>query len=901
MKRIKLTIDAVKTAVEPGTTILEAVRSLGIEVPTLCYHPKLTPSGVCRLCVVELEGSDALVPSCVSLAEDGMAILTASDRVKSARRMVLELLMSTADISKSEELLRYARQYGASRDRFPAAVRPSPVKDDNPFYLRDYSRCVLCRRCVQACGDDIQHTHALTVAERGSHSSISTFAEKGMPETSCVFCGACIHVCPTRAIYEKRPVELGFGDGFAPLAINGKPTAPVHQVPTVCPYCGVGCNIVLHVADGEILKATSPDDSVVNRGNLCVKGKFGFDFVTSSERLRTPLIRRHGKFEEASWDDALSFVAARLGQIKEKYGPQSIGGIASGKCTNEESYLFQKLMRAVVGTNSVDHCARLCHASSVTALQMAIGSSAMSNSIEEMHRLECFLLTGSNTTETHPVIALEMKAAVKKGARLIVVDPRKIEMTRFASLWLRPRPGTDVPLFNALANVIISHGLEDRAFVEQQTEGYEVFKEAVARYTPERAERITGVPAESIVEAALTFGRAERVAIYWTLGIAEHTHGTDNALALANLALLTGNLGKERAGLNPLRGQNNVQGACDWGALYNLYPGYEPVADESARRKFEKVWGAPLPDRPGLALTDMIEAAQRGEMKALYVMGEDTLMSEPHQRHTREALTKLELLVVQDIFLTETARLAHVVLPAVSFAEKEGTFTNTERRVQRVRKALEPIGESKPDWLIISELAQKMGYDMRYDHPSDIFDEMARLVPSHSGMSYRRLDEAGLQWPCPTPDHPGTKYLFADGLPWGRGKFHPVEYEECAELPDVEYPLMLTTGRVLYHWHGGAVSRRSRGLNEIYPEAVVEINPEDAAEIPCGDGEMVKVISRRGKIELKVRVTDKSPPGVVFIPFHFAEAAANVLTIDALDPMARIPEYKVCAVRVEKI
>ncbi len=891
MNRIELTIDGRKVPAEEGATILEAARSLAIEIPTLCYHPRLTAQGVCRLCVVELQGSGELVPSCSHRMEEGMTVSTDSDRVRSARRMVLELLMSTADISGSEELMGYARRYGAGSGRFhPDAPKVAPIMDDNPFYVRDYTKCVMCRRCVQACGEDIQHTHALTIAERGLDSSISTFSGRSMPETSCVFCGACIHLCPTGAIYEKRPLELGLTDPVS-----------AREVLTVCPYCGVGCSIVLHIRNGEILKATSPEESAVNRGNLCVKGKFGFDFVTNKDRLREPLIKRNGGFEAAAWDEALSLAASRLKEIKEKHGPESVGGIASGKCTNEDNYLFQKFMRAVMGTNSVDHCARLCHASSVTALQTAIGSAAMSNSIGEIRDLDCFLLAGSNTTETHPVISLEMKAAVKKGAKLIVADPRKIEMTEFASLWLRQRPGTDVPLFNAMANVIISRGLEDRAFIENRTDGYETFRKAAAGYTPERAEAITGVPAESIIEAAVTFGEAERAAIYWAMGITEHTRGTANASALANLALLTGNLGKECTGLNPLRGQNNVQGASDWGALYDVYPGYQPVADESARRKFEKAWGVPLPERAGSALTDMIEKAGRGEVKALYIMGENTMMSEPNLNRTREALMNVEFLVVQDIFLTETARLADVVFPAASFAEKDGTFTNTERRVQRVRKALEPVGESKPDWLIICELAQRMGYDMRYDHPSEIFDEMVRLVPSHGGISYRRIEEKGLQWPCPTANHPGTRFLFAEGFPGGSGKFQAVEYVESAELPDDEFPLMLTTGRVLYHWHGGSVSRHSRGLKEIYPEGVVEINEEDAGRIPCGTGETVRVISRRGEIVLKVKVTDKSPPGVVFIPFHFAEAAANVLTIDALDPQARIPEYKVCAVRVEKI
>jgi len=525
----------------------------------------------------------------------------------------------------------------------------------------------------------------------------------------------------------------------------------------------------------------------------------------------------------------------------------------------------------------------------------------MSNSIEEIARNECLLVTGSNTTETHPIIAVAMKAAVKKnGAKLIVVDPRRIQLVDFATLWLQQRPGTDVALFNAMANVILEQGLQDGDFIRDKTENFEQFAASVRAFTPEYAERITGVPAGMIRQAALTYGSAGRAAIYWTLGISEHTHGTDNALTLANLALLTGNLGRECTGLNPLRGQNNVQGAGDMGALCTVLPGYRPVGDPVARRLFEAAWGRALPAEPGLTVTQMVDAAGEGRIKALYIMGEDLLMSEPDLNHARACFDKLEFIVAQDLFITATTEMADVLLPAASFAEKDGTFTNTERRVQRVRKALEPVGRSLPDWEIICNLATRMGYAMSYAGPAEIMQEIASLVPEYGGVRYDRLEPDGIQWPCPNVSHLGTKYLFKDGMPRGKGKFHAVAYTESRELPDEEYPFYLSTGRVLYHWHGAALSRRSEGLAPIYPNATVEIHPEDARRIPCRDGEMVRVTSRRGSVVARAVVTEKSQPGVVFVPWHFREAAANLLTINALDPLSKIPEYKVCAVRVER-
>ncbi|KPL89793.1 formate dehydrogenase [Ardenticatena maritima] len=693
------------------------------------------------------------------------------------------------------------------------------------------------------------------------------------------------------------------------------------MVRTTCPYCGVGCQVDLHVRQGRIFRVSAPFDIAPNEGRLCVKGRFGTDFVHHPSRLTTPLIRkefgvlpRHPMgldgFREATWDEALDLAAEQFAEIVRTRGGDAIGTFCSAKATNEDTYVFQKFVRAVLGTNNIDHCARLCHAASVVALQTAIGSSAMSNSIAEMKHLDVFIVTGSNTTETHPVISTFMReAVVHNGAKLIVVDPRGIEMTQFATLWLRQRPGTDVAVFQAMAQVIVSEGLYNRAFIEARTEGFEAYAEAIMECTPEWAERISGVPAEHIREAARLYATAKAGAIYWGMGISQSVHGTENALALANLALLTGHVGRPGTGLNPLRGQNNVQGCSDSGGLPNVFPGYQRVDDDAVRERFEAAWGVSLNPQPGLTTMEMAFAAEAGDIVAFYVMGENPMMSEPNLRHARHIIENLPFLLVQDIFLNETGAYADILLPATSFAEKDGTFTNSDRRVQRVRRAVPAPGDARDDWVILCELArrveQKLGRarsaGFAFASPEEIWDEMARLTPPFQGISYARIArEGGVHWPCPTPDHPGSPYLFAETFPRGRGQFVPLQYRPSAELPDDEYPFILSTGRVLYHWHGGTLTRRSK-LDDIYPEATVEIHPEDAAMLGVKHGERVRVRSRRGEIVVRVAVTARSPRGVVFIPFHFAEAAANELTIDALDPQAKIPDYKVCAVAVEPL
>jgi formate dehydrogenase alpha subunit len=697
---------------------------------------------------------------------------------------------------------------------------------------------------------------------------------------------------------------------------------PDRTVPTTCPYCGVGCSLELHIKDDYIFKVTSPFDSVVNHGNLCVKGRFGYDFIYNKDRVTTPLIRKTAQapgartqafdreqWREVSWDEALDYTADRLIEIYRRDGAEALAVYCCAKATNEDNYLLQKLFRALFRSNNVDHCTRLCHAGSVVALQMAIGSSAMSNTAAEVIHSDVFLVTGSNTAETHPIIALQMKAAVANhGAKLIVVDPRRVEMVNWSALWLPEKPGTDVPLFSAMAHVIVKERLYNQDFIDRRTEGFAGFAKSIEKFTPAYAEAISGVDRNLIVEAARMYATAKNAAIYWALGIPEHSHGTDNAMSLIHLALLTGHIGRQGTGLNPLRGQNNVQGASDSGAMPWHYPGYQRVDDEAAARKFEQAWNSEpgtLNRKLGLTTTEIMSEVRPGGVRALHIMGENPMMSEPNLNHTRHMMEQLEFLVAQDLFINESGAYADVFLPAASWAEKEGTFTNTDRRVQRVRKALEPRGQSRPDWEIICNLAQRIEKRLgrpqtafwAYQSPAEVLEEMGRVVPEYAGVKYWRIENQGLQTPVWNDSHPGSPYLFAETFPSGKGKFHPLEYMPSVEMPDDEYPFILTTGRLLEHWHGGTLTRRSK-LDELYPEARIEISPADAARLKLEDDQAVRVSSRRGSIVLRAWVTPRTTVGVVFIPMHFAEAAANLLTIDALDPLAKIPEYKACAVRI---
>ncbi len=716
---------------------------------------------------------------------------------------------------------------------------------------------------------------------------------------------------------------------------------PDRIVSTTCPYCGVGCNLQLHVKDDFIFKVTSPFDAVVNQGNLCVKGRFGYDYIYHPKRVTKPLVRRYlleGKTKPESreqrteisdattlhssdpllssfwdwlpvdWDTALDLVASKLAEIYRRDGSDAMSVYCCAKATNEDNYLLQKLFRALFRTNNVDHCTRLCHAGSVVALQQALGSSAMSNTASEVVHNDVLMVVGSNTSENHPIIALQMKEAIRKrGAKLIVVDPRRIDLVDFAELWLPLKPGTNVPVLTAMAHVIVEEGLVDHEFVKARTEGYENFVASLEKFTPEYAESISGVPAEDIRKAARLYASAKNGAIYWGMGISQLSHGTASALALIHLAFLTGHIGRPGTGLNPLRGQNNVQGASDMGAMPFHYPGYMRVDDESNAAKWEAAWGVEpggLSRRLGLTTTEILAHAHPGGVRALYIMGENPMMSEPNLNETRKHIQNLEFLVAQDLFINESGAFADVFLPATPFAEKDGTFTNTDRRVQRVRQAQPPRGDSRPDWQILCDLARRIERRLEidtvkwdYSGPEQVFAEMASVVPDFAGITYERIEQTGLQYPVWDREHPGTPFLFADSFPRGRGVFTPLDYVPVVEPVDDEYPFILTTGRLLEHWHGGTMTRHSQ-LDALYPEARVELHPADAEIHGIRDGMAVRVTSRRGEVVVRASVTEKTTVGVVFLPWHFAEAAANLLTIDALDPQAKIPEFKACAVQV---
>ncbi len=674
------------------------------------------------------------------------------------------------------------------------------------------------------------------------------------------------------------------------------------KVPTVCPYCGCGCGLFLHVEGGRVIGVSPNRNHPVNQGSLCVKGWNCHEFIHHPDRLKTPLIRKNGKLIESSWQEALQYVAKRLSETISRYGPDSVGVLSSAKCTNEENYLLMKFTRAVLGTNNIDHCARLCHSSTVGGLAAAFGSGAMTNSISEIKDARVLFVIGSNTTEQHPMIAMHMLEAVDRGATLIVADPRRTKIADFATIYLQHRSGTDVALLMGIMHVILAEHLVDRDFVMRRTENFHAFEESLREFTPERVEKLTGVKASDIRKVARVYATEKRSMLFYAMGITQHITGVDNVKALANLVMLTGHIGLPCSGINPLRGQNNVQGACDMGALPNVYTGYQKVTDPKARRKFERAWKRRLPERAGLTVVEMTEAALEGRLKAMYIMGENPLLSDPDLNRVREAMEKLEFLVVQDIFLSETAEFADVVLPAATFAEKNGTFTNTERRVQLIRRAVLPPGGAMPDWKIITGLSSLMGYPMQYRDTYEVMEEIALLTPSYGGILHYRLDNGfGLQWPCPDRDHPGTPYLHRKKFARGLGTFLPVQFRMPAELPDEEFPFVLNTGRTGVHYHTGTMCRRTTVLEREEPEPFVEINPRDAEKLEIREGQRVRVSSRRGSIVLRARLRDNTSEGVVFIPFHFREAAANLLTNPALDPEVKIPEYKVCAVRVEPL
>jgi len=889
-EKVKFIIDTKEIIADKGKTILEAALENDIYIPHLCYHPDLKPVSVCRLCVVDVQGK-GLVVSCQIPAEQDMVIKTKSPEVDKVRRLATKLLMvnylpdaAVRNKDAENELEKVVRYLGITKDDLKQLRKPQEkftLDTSNPFFDRDLNKCILCGICVRTC-EELEGLGAIDFIFRGSSTKIGTFADRPLAESICEACGECLVRCPTDALRLK------------------KFQAPEREVTTTCVYCGVGCGIHLGVRGKEIVSARGDRENPVNKGILCVKGRFGYEFVHHPDRLKTPLIKKEGKFVEATWEEALDLIAEKFSQCKS----EEFAALSSAKCTNEENYVFQKFTRAVMGTNTVDHCARLCHAPTVAGLVQSFGSGAMTNSIGEIQHAACMLAIGTNTTAAHPVIALKMKEAVRRGAKLIVANPKEIDLCRHAHLFLQHRPGSDVALLMGMMRVIDDEGLLDKDFIDTRTENYRAFKESLAQFDIDFVHKVTDVPKEKIIAAARCYAAHKPAAIFYSMGITQHTHGTDNVLATSNLALLTGNIGKPSTGVNPLRGQNNVQGACDLGALPNVYPGYQKVVDKAAQEKFEAAWGVRLSDKVGLTHLEIFDAICNDKIKILYLMGENPILSEANSTHVKEALKKLDFFVSQDLFLSETAHYADVVLPAASFAEKDGTFTNTERRIQRVRKAIEPIAQAKTDWWITSEIAKRLkakGFD--FNGPSQIMDEIASLSPSYHGIAYERIEEVGLQWPCLSQEHPGTQFLHGQKFATksGKGKFISLAYRPPAEVPDNAYPLVLTTDRSLYLFHTSTMTRRVKGLDELNPEELLHLNPKDAADLSVNDGEIVRIISRRGKIKARTKVTDICPAGITSLTFHFAESPTNVVTNAAMDPVAKIPETKVCAVRIEKL
>ncbi len=899
----------------PGETIWEVSKRLGTTIPHLCHRdkPGYRADANCRACMVDIEGERVLAPSCRREPTSGMKVTTDNERATKARDMVLELLLADQpERQKSHDpdslLWKWMDKAGLGESRFPSNVH-SPETDSSHMAMSvNLDACIHCNLCVRACRE-IQVNDVIGMAHRGSHSEIVFDFGDPMGDSTCVACGECVQACPTgalmpSAVLDEHQVHTGKAD---------------RQVNSLCPYCGVGCQMTFHVKD-EKIQHVEGRDGPANENRLCVKGRFGFDYINHPHRLTKPLIRRDdapkdpserlnpsnplSHFRVATWEEALDKAASGLKTIRDRDGSNALAGFGSAKGSNEEAYLVQKLVRQGFGTNNVDHCTRLCHASSVAALMEGINSGAVSAPFTAAKDADCIIVIGARPNQNHPVAASFLKNAAKRGATLIVMDPRGQGLTRHATHMLQFKPGTDVALLNAMIHTIIEEGLVDEQYVQGYTEGFDDLKLGVRDFTPEKMADVCGIDADTIRTVARKYATAERSIIFWGMGISQHVHGTDNARCLIALSMITGQVGRPGTGLHPLRGQNNVQGASDAGLIPMFYPDYKLVTVDETRSTYEGLWDKELDRERGLTVVEIMDAVHADQIKGIYVMGENPAMSDPDAGHARQALAKLQHLVVQDIFLTETAMLADVVLPASAFAEKTGTFTNTNRQVQLARNVVSPPDDARQDWWIIQEIANRIGMNWTYTHPKDVFAEMHVTMKSLTGISWERLErEDVVTYPCDSEDQPGHDIIFSDGFPTtnGRAKLVPTTLIPPAELPDDDYPIVLTTGRVLEHWHTGAMTRRAMTLNAIEPEPVASLNPYQMGELGLGAGDSVRIKSRRGSVELKVRADRDVPDGVVFIPFCYHEAAANLLTNPQLDPFGKIPEFKFCAVRVEPL
>jgi len=904
---VRFTLNGKEVEARANETVIQVADREGVEIPRLCYKPGLDTAGNCRACMVEIKGERVLAPSCCRAPTPGMQVTSDSERAVKAQKMVLELLQSDmpeTQYTRKNEVDLWADKLNVGKPRF--ASRGQVAADlSHPAIAVNLDACIQCTRCLRACRDE-QVNDVIGLAFRGEHAKIVFDMDDPMGVSTCVACGECVQACPTGALMPARDAAL---------------PVPDKQVDSVCPYCGVGCQLTYNVKDNKILFVEGRDGPA-NHGRLCVKGRYGFDYAHHPQRLTQPLIRRADApkdpnatldpdrildvFREATWEEALALTGARLSAIRDTQGPKALVGFGSAKGSNEEAYLFQKLVRTGFGSNNVDHCTRLCHASSVAALLEGIGSGAVSNPVMDVTKAEVIVVIGANPTVNHPVAATWMKNAVKNGTKLIVMDPRKSDLTRLAYRHVQFKPDTDVAMLNAIMHVIVHEGLVAQSFIEARTIGYDELKKNLVGYSPEEMEGVCGVPAETLRDVARMFATSSASMILWGMGVSQHVHGTDNARCLIALSLMTGQIGRPGTGLHPLRGQNNVQGASDAGLIPMMFPDYQKVVDPEVRARFEKHWKlkpGTLDDQPGLTVVEVMHAIADGKVHGMYVMGENPAMSDPDANHARESLAKLEHLVVQDIFLTETAALADVVLPASAFPEKTGTFTNTDRLVQLGRQAVTPPGDAKQDLWIIQEIAKRIGLQWNYGDVSEVFDEMRHSMPSIGGITWDRLErEHAVTYPCTQEGDPGEPVVFVEDFPreGGRARFVPADIVPANERPDAEFPMVLITGRQLEHWHTGSMTRRATVLDAIEPDPVALVHPLDLAELGVKPGELLTIESRRGKVSLYGRADETSPRGAVFVPFCYYEAAINRVTNDAFDPVAKIPELKYCAIRVTR-
>ncbi len=884
-----------------GSTILEVARENGVYIPTLCFMEGVSDIGSCRLCMVEAEGYDTMLPACRTKIKDGMVINTESELLNEYRKDMLKLILSnhnqdcmSCPANGTCELQslcnRYEIGHADHKGTRSHIEEKLPLLNENPYISYDPSKCIHCMRCISVC-NNIACNGTLKNGRSGTFHIVDAPFGSNYKETDCESCGNCASVCPTGALTLKREVHYRDWE--------------VKKVLTTCPHCATGCQYYLVVKDNRIVNV-EPANGPSNHHRLCVKGRSGsFDFVHSKDRIKKPLIkdRSTGEFREATWEEAIGYTAERLMEIKKKYGPESLAGFACSRSANEDIYMVQKMVRTCFGTNNTDNCARVCHSASVAGLAKTLGSGAMTNPIHDItHDVDCILLVGSNPEEAHPVVGMQIRKAVKNGTRLIVVDPRDIGLAKYADIHLKLRPGTNVAFANGMMHVMIKEDLIDHDYISENAEGFEELKKITEEYTPDKVGEICHIDPERLTEAARMYATAKKAPIIYCLGVTEHSTGTEGVMSMSNMAVLCGKIGKSGCGVNPLRGQNNVQGACDMGAMPTDYPGYQKVDNEEVRKKFEKAWGVSLNPTPGLKATEVFPAAIEGRIHGLYICGEDPVVTDPDSHHVIKALESLDFFVIQELFMTKTAQYADVILPGVSYAEKEGTFSNTERRVQRIRKAVEPEGDMRPDTDILIDLMNAMGYPQPRLTSAQIMDEIASVTPSFGGISHARLDAGeSLQWPCKDKDHPGTPIMHVGHPARGKALLYPAVYKPSQELPDEEYPFILMTGRILYHYNAAAMTARSPGLMDISGEGFIEINHRDAKRLNIMNGEKIRISSRRGEITATAHVGRKVSEGETWMPFHFPDSPVNELTNAALDDLARIPEYKVCAVKIGKV